>query len=84
MTAVIRSINGSCRSSNLLHSNSLLPVSFNHASFILNVAVDAGDARTSILEGFALIFAKKWFFWLSIRDFTEFHLAKIKAVSLNK
>jgi hypothetical protein len=43
--------------------------------------VDAGDTRTYILEGFALISAKKRFFWLSIRDLTEFYLAKIKSVS---
>lgn len=49
LTAVIRTINGSCRSSNLPHSSSLLPASFNHTSFILNIAVYADDTRTSIL-----------------------------------
>jgi hypothetical protein len=43
--------------------------------------VDAGDTYPSVLEGFVLISAKKRLFWLSIRDFTEFHLAKIKAFS---
>jgi hypothetical protein len=43
--------------------------------------VDVGDTRNSILEGFVLIYAKQKFFWLSIRDFTEFNLVKIKAVS---
>ena len=81
MTSVIRTISGRFRSSNLLHSSSLFPVSFKHSSFILNVALDAGDTRTSILEVFVLISASKRFLWPSIRDFTEFHLAKIKTVS---
>jgi len=65
-----------------VHSSSLLPLSFNHTSFILNFAVDVGGTVTSILEGFVLISAKNKFFWLSIRDFTEFHLAKMKDILL--
>ena len=49
VTAIIRTINGSCGFSNLPHPGSLLPASFKHTSFILNIVVDAGDTRTSIL-----------------------------------